>query len=296
MNQILNNASDAIKLARQCPVVWGNVQIGPNITGILSLDGITNITGDLRNWDVNHTTTNHHATGIESRSLLQVDGLLDIQDQPEVQSIIFPNLLRVGKDVFMGRLPSCTKIDLSSLQSAGDSVWISRTPIVDILAIPAGLVPPSAVSPNGTKSFYGVNIGYTDASSITGFTSSVGTVDIEDNPFLGKVEIEISDTHVDISHNGTGFLNTGYVSIYSNAPSVNISLPNLATTASSMTLGNCSELFIPALSIIGGSLQITNASFSSFSAPNLSSIDGNLNITGNFTRLVESALIHCQVC
>ena len=43
----MNNATDARALARSCPTVWGIIEIMPEASGDIDLDGVTKITGGI---------------------------------------------------------------------------------------------------------------------------------------------------------------------------------------------------------------------------------------------------------
>jgi hypothetical protein len=273
-SHVLNNATDAAALGSQCPTIWGNVLLGPNTSGTIDLDGVENITGSIGVTRDYGSLLNTHLTSIESSSLLQIGGSVDVHNASMVQSISLPKLEGLPYTFSLALLPALRRIDLSSLQNCGTFFGIHGAPVLDNLIIPASVQA-------GSK--YGVNIAYTNLKSINGFTSSSGGVYIAENPQLSRVNLQMTETVMKVAANGTYIDGSGSLTIQGNSPAVNISLPNLASTNGSINLGNCSKLSMPSLSVVNGSLFIYNASFSYLSLPNLSIINGTLNITGSFS-------------
>jgi len=274
--QVLNNSVEASSLASQCTVLYGDVQLGPSISGDISLDGLENITGSLKPSVDDWNQTNTQLTHFESATLLEIGSNLDFHNATLLQTVSFPKLGSM-LGLFIGFTPALERLDLSSLQSSGELFQIADTPALENLIIPAGLKCPSN---------HGLAIATTNLTSIEGFPSSAGSagnVVIINNPRLKKVNLEITDTNLEWFDNGTLRDYTGWLVVNSNAASVNISLPNLTKTMGGIALGNCSQLSIPALSVVNGSFEIINASFKSVSAPNFSLINGDLNITGAFS-------------
>ena len=265
------SSADATALATQCQELWGNVELAPNISGTITLDGIKSIAASLES-----TTENggFQLTGIDSLSLLQIGVGLNLTAMSMLQSVSFPNLQSIGAILALAFLPSLKTINFSSLRSTGGQLLIQDVPELEVMAISPDLASPTNL---------GLSFINTGLASINGFISSGGSVNIINNTRLSQVDLQITNTNVTLLSNDEVYVGTGYVKIIDNAPSVNISLPNLMTTAGSIAFGNCSELSIPALSIVGGDFVIINASFSSLTAPNLSLINGTLNVTGSFT-------------
>ena len=80
------------------------------------------------------------------------------------------------------------------------------------------------------------------------------------------------------------FAPTGNLNITNNSPTMSVSMPNLISTYGSFIIGGFAELSIPSLELVNGSLMLTNVNLPSISAPNLTKVNGDLYVTGNFTR------------
>ena len=90
------------------------------------------------------------------------------------------------------------------------------------------------------------------------------------------LRLKISDTAVDHEE----------FTISDNAPGAIIDLPNLISLNSNTSFGDFSNLNIPRLQVVNGSLNISNAQVSRFSAPSLQNVGGNFSLTGNFSEYV----------
>jgi hypothetical protein len=77
-----------------------------------------------------------------------------------------------------------------------------------------------------------------------------------------------------------------FFNISQNAPGAIIDLPNLGSIGAEAWLDDFSSLNIPNLQFVNGSLNISNAKVSRFSAPNLRNVYGNFSLTGNFSEYV----------
>jgi hypothetical protein len=90
---------------------------------------------------------------------------------------------------------------------------------------------------------------------------------------------------------------TGNLNITNNSRTMSVSMPNLISTYGSFIIGGFAELLIPSLELVNGSLMLTNANLPLISAPNLTKVNGDLHVTGNFTRYGSMELItsRCQL-
>jgi hypothetical protein len=99
-------------------------------------------------------------------------------------------------------------------------------------------------------------------------TTLMSTIDINNNPKLTDIFLNFNN----ISTN---------VVLDSNGPSALCQFPQL-TLAANMTLKGCSQLDIPLLTVVNGSLGLYNNSFTTFSAPELISVGNSVTGAGTF--------------
>src|SRR5579871_4797964 len=122
-------AADASILASSCPTIWGDLVIMPNASGDIDLNGVTNITGNLKTADLVGNAPSTGITSIHSRTLRQTGGL-DIYSVPLLQNISFPNLESIagGGQIYIGNALELSLIDLSSIQTGAEFIQIFSTP------------------------------------------------------------------------------------------------------------------------------------------------------------------------
>ena len=247
----VNNTADDLAAA-QCRDFNGDLFIAPSQAGAVSLDGLE-IVGVKNRGGGLHVVNASQISSISSDSLQAAGGWFEIRNVSMLTTLTFPNLSWVGMAIFIVDAPVLQRLQLAPNVNVGG------------LQVPVS-------SQSG-------NISATGLSKIEGlFAGSPHDVYITSNPNLQTVNLLAGQIvlEYDISYSGN-------LVITNNAANVRVDLPNLFSVAGTMTLGNCSELSMPSLGLVNGSLEIVNASFSSFSAPALEKINGDLNITGAFS-------------
>src|SRR2546421_6725362 len=115
ITQIINNTAEARALANECPVFWGDIVIGPDSSGDIILDGLTNLTGSITPPAPIPNFTGTQITTIRSQSLLQIGGSIKIYTAPMLQSVSFPKVQNVVGQIYIGDSPKLTEIDMSSI-------------------------------------------------------------------------------------------------------------------------------------------------------------------------------------
>ena len=171
-------------------------------------------------------------------------GSFTFQNDPDLNTINFPRLQQIGGVLRLENLPELRTLNVAPGLTAGSGVQL---PILSI-----------SIKDTSLPSFKNVT------------AESLAAVQISNNKYMSTVELLQAEA---------GALNVSF-----NAPKMSVNLSSLLSTAGNLTLGNCSELSIPALGFVNGSFQMINASFAALSAPYLSSINGTLNITGAFSK------------
>lgn len=273
VNVTINNAADATAVANSCPVVWGNVYLQPGSSGDINLDGIINITGNLRPTEDYGQYVGTNITSFSSSTLLHLGGDLSVYNANQLLTFAFPNLQHVFYAVFISSADILTTIDISSVPTAGNWFRINDVPTLATFKYLATI---------DGQSDAGIGFTRTGLTRLDGFTSSPGAFYATGSPFLAEINAQISGTTCSVTSNAT-WDQTGAVVFTENSGAVNVSLPNLVSTAGLLWIDNCSALAIPSLNSVNGSFTMNNASFTSLEAPNLGSINGDLNITGSFT-------------
>lgn len=183
-------------------------------------------------------------TNISSTSLLSVGGSFSSKNDSDLNTIDFPRLQQIESGLWLENLPELRTLNVAP----GLTIGAPNLPIGA----------PVSIQDTSLPSFENVTAQGTEG------------VQISNNKYMSTVELLQAKA---------GALNVSF-----NAPKMSVNLPSLLSTTGNLTLGNCSELSIPALSFVNGSFQMINASFATLSAPHLGSINGTLNITGAFSK------------
>jgi hypothetical protein len=220
--------------------------IEPSATGAISLDGLGSLPVSLNCYDANQITS------ISSNSLRSVGYWFDIENLSSLITLSFPKLESIGQTLNIVNTPALERLQLAYGASAG--------------AIYTG----SAASLT--------NITNTGLAEIEGWmNATTHDIWIEYNRNLRTVNLLVYQV---LRYSSGAW---GDLFIMNNGQTVNVSLPNLFSVGGTFTIGNCSELSIPSLTLVDGSMEMINAHFSSLSAPSLVRINGDLNITGAFS-------------
>jgi hypothetical protein len=187
---------------------------------------------------------------VASNSLYRVADLL-VGASPALQTLSFPNLTE-GFALQLVRLPLLTEFEF------GASLTLPFFTLID---------------GTGLKSF-----------SLPADTSN-SQYDYQSANFVIMNNKEMSQIHLGLKGSITG-AGPEEFTISDNAPGAIIDLPNIISLNSKTSFGDFSNLNIPRLQVVNGSLNISNAQVSRFSGPNLQNVDGNFSLTGNFSEYV----------
>lgn len=227
----------------QCSNFPGAIILTSTATGNFSFNGLETALGGF---DCAHES---QVTGVSSNSLYNISGYggLTFIDLASLSYLDFPNLTTVGAIVSLANLPSLKTFILAP----------------EARGIPAPTFDPTLfIQGTALETITSLFAGVADYISIAG------------NPDLNTVEILSSET--------TSLAGAG-LQISQNSYKMNVSLPNLQSVADRLEIDDCTQLYIPSLWSVNGSFLMTNAGFSSLSAPKLTNL-GNLNFTGDFSK------------
>jgi hypothetical protein len=247
----LNSTADDIAAAA-CGQLNLDIFIGPDQTGAVSLDGLK-IAGNKAFSGGLHADSCPGMTSISSDSLQVAGAWLTAINSSSLTKMSFPQLSWIGLALNLIDVPLLEQLDLA-----------------------AGLIVGEFDVPVTTASGSINNTGLSKVDGI--FSGTPRDILITNNPSLHTVNLPSTQIYLQYNVNYTGNL-----LIVNNSASVTVNLPNLFSVAGSMSLGNVSELSIPSLGLVNGSMDLIAASFSSLSAPQLERINGDLNITGTFS-------------
>jgi hypothetical protein len=248
---MLNDTTDDLAAA-QCKVMNDDLFIAPTQTGHVSLDGLI-IVGNKNTGGGFHAFNNSQISSISSNSLQLSGAWIQFQNISSLSTLSFPQLYWIGVQLSLIDLPMLEELQFG--------------PVVNVGGLPIPVT---------------VNGGYianTALSKIEGlFAGAPHDIYIMDNPNLRIMNLLPTQILIQPSKSYTGNLE-----IVNNSAGVRVDLPNLFSVDGTITIRDCSELSIPSLGVVNGSVEIFNAGFTSLSAPTLEKINGDLNITGSFS-------------
>jgi hypothetical protein len=250
----INSSADATAIAQECPILQQYLFIEPSAAGAISLDGLEQIGVSLMFKDANLITS------VSSNSLRSTGYWFQFVNLSSLVTLSFPKL-----------------------ETIGQALDIEDTPALETLQLANGV----SIGANYDGWNQLVNVTNTGLAEIKGWMNATSTYNIwiAHNRNLRTVNLLVDQILLyPAGTNGAGTDTGGSLFIMNNGQSVNVSLPNLFTIGNTLTIGDCSELSIPSLSRISGSMEMINARFSSLSAPSLARIQGDLNITGAFSK------------
>ncbi|KAJ5081964.1 hypothetical protein N7532_007599 [Penicillium argentinense] len=205
-----------------------------------SLSSCSTIDGDI-------TVSSEYSGTLTLSGVKKIDGDLFINRTADLTSFTAESLSSITGTFKMVELTTLSNLALSELSSVGSLDW-KVLPALESLNFDSGVTSAGDVYIYDTK-----------LRSLDGITlETVGAFDIENNRYLKTVNVNNLKNA------------TGDITFASNYDELEIMLPNLGT-GKNLTCRNVSNISIPSLEKLSGSLGIYATDFERFSAPNLTS-------------------------
>jgi len=243
-------SADAEQIA-SCETYDGNIIIDPSATGIISINGVQQITGDFT--CVNAT----QLTSLTSDQINTIQGTWHLEDLTILSNLQFDSLTGVNNIRWVG-LPALQSLNMAQGIQRANTVYISNTQLNNINGIELSAVASLDINNN----FYLTDVNVNDLKNVTNALSFSAN---------GR-DLAISFPNLESAANLT-FRNVS-----------KIDMPSLATVAGSM--GFYSDTFetftAPNLTSTGGSLAFVDSpSLTSFAFPALTTIGGGFLVANN---------------
>jgi hypothetical protein len=231
----INSQADATALA-SCSTISGSIVVGSTASGDISIDGPTEITGDLA-----------------------------VQNATEITSLSSSTIGTIGGTFTLDTLTLLSTLQFSALQTVETISW-SALPNLGAITFPNGEITTSHIT-----------ITNTFLSSLDGLaTGVISTLDINNNPDLTSANFTITSI-------------TSSLNLAANGKATAFSFPQLHWAAN-ITAKNCSQLNLPSISAVNGSLGLYGNSFTDFSAPTLLSVGNTATGAGSLAIISNTAL------
>lgn len=191
---------------------------------------------------------------IQVDKLQKIDGNLTITDAQDLVQVGFGSLREITGALVLGSLSALAGVNMPTL-GAVKQINLTALPVLQALNF----------GTQGVTKAQLILITNTGLGSLDGLNNleSLNTLNINNNQALQNVSLKITyiKSSLDIVDNNG--LTTG----------LNVNLP-LLQTAQNMTFRNCSDIKLPALTNVTDDLGFYGNDFTSFSAPNLTTVRG----------------------
>lgn len=282
----ISSNSDVSSIS-SCGTYNGDIIIDKSATGTIALTGIAHLKGDLT---CNNATG---LTGISFEKLVTISGDFTLAGLPKLADLTFDSIMEVGNIAFTD-LPELQTLDFATGIVTADQVVITNTGLRSLEGV-------ELTACNSLDISHNPRLISIDLAGITNMTEDV--VIFDNGPGL-NVDLKLLKSSSGINVQAAASLNvpsldtiTGPLGLSYNTFR-SFSAPSL-TLVMEIAISNnplLNNLSFPLLSEITGDLTITNNSrLSSISGfPELITISGNLNLTGQFSRYVELKRVRRQ--
>lgn len=193
------------------------------------------------------TTDNIQLDGIQS-----ISGSLIANNVTQMTSLEASTLSEIGEEFNLNGLTVLSTLNFPSLKKVDTIEWIAL-PALQGLSFTAGV-----------EEINMLTIDNTQLGSLDGIDLQVAdTISVTNNPYLTSVNMQLGNV-------------TKSLTFGANGRDLQIEFPNLIW-AYNLTFRNCSDVSIPSLASINGSLGFYSNGFESLSAPNLTSVGSSLS-------------------
>lgn len=275
----IQNQGDASTL-ENCQKWTGDVVIESNAAGIIQLNGVQQITGDLK---CNNAT---QVTSITSDQLNAIGGTFNLQSMTILSNLQFDSLTDCYQIYWVG-LPALQGLNFAQGIQKATNVLISNTQMYSLAGIELKQVGILNVNNNPYLSTVNVN----DLKNVTNqlsFAANAMNLQISFPNLGGAANMTFRNVST-IDMPSLSFV-AGDMGFFSDVFQT-FSAPNLTSTGGSLSFVDCpqlSNLSFPSLTEIGGGFLLANntnlGAISGF--PKLATIVGALDFAGTFSRYV----------
>ncbi|TKA83900.1 hypothetical protein B0A55_00091 [Friedmanniomyces simplex] len=222
----LRNAADITQLA-SCKTFTGTIVVATNSAAVIDIPGLETLQGDFI------AANNSILTTLSSATFAVITGTVLFQNLPVLTNLTLPNWISSGT-LHFDTVPEPTVHDFQQNGQQVNNLIVRNTSF----AFLAGLALQGA---------------------------QMDTLEIVDNPYLQIVDLQMGN----ISQSGT---------ITGSSADMVLTLPNL-TYAYQLIVANGSQIMLPRLQAVNGGLSISSVKSPNISAPALTFVGGDLDIS-----------------
>ncbi|GAM41978.1 hypothetical protein TCE0_043f15543 [Talaromyces pinophilus] len=281
-------------LASKCKSFDGDVRISSYEDGALSLDGVTEITGNI------NFGYNPNLTGVVANDLATIGQQLYVSSDENLVSLNFPSLLNL-KEVWLYSLPNLTEFTTAANFVNITSILIEETGLTTIENLQPKYVSEVRIANN--PSLQNISLPIINSSNYVAIEQNIGrdgTYAIVSLPSLvaafnvsisGSQSVDLSSlTHVGWSIGAVQnsfetlslpqLLQVEDFMVWNNSALDALAVPSLTNVTGDITMNYHPKLRtidFPALSRVGGDISV-NGSFTEILVPDLTDVEGDINV------------------
>lgn len=250
----IQNQGDASAIA-SCKTFSGNIAVKTDVAGVIALDGVQVIDGNVAVED------NNGIQQISGDSLEEITGDFVLRNSSALNGVNFPKLKGVGSLDFLG-LPALQDLGFDAEIEKADRIRIENTEL---------------------SSLDGINIETVETMFIAN-NKNINSIDMQLGNVTEALTLSTNNPLVNVT-----FSNMIWAANLTFRNCSSVELPSLESVNQSFSLiGNIFENFIaPNLTLVGGALVVSsNVELTNVSFPLLTEVKANLEVANN-TKLRE---------
>ena len=283
----LQNAGDATALAT-CSTFTGNIAIATGTTDDIAINGVKKITGDLI------ASSNDNMKQISASDLVTLDGAMNLNGLTSLYALNFPKLKTVDSIKWQA-LPNLQDIGFTEVTKA-DKVDIQNTALRSLKGINIEQADEIFIANNGYIDDISMQLGNVSTSLTLADNNEAVKVQLPNLIWASNLTFRfcgsVSVPSLETLNGSLGLYNNGFDTF---------SAPNLTTVGEAVAIvanDQLKNISFPQLTKISGNLQIANNSklIEIDGFPQLKSIGGAFDMSGNFTRYVCHMLVCLYLC
>ncbi|KAF4625246.1 hypothetical protein G7Y89_g12928 [Cudoniella acicularis] len=290
----VNSAADATALA-DCATISGDILIGTSASGVISIDGPQQVTGNFICLNAGQLTT------LSSKTISTIGGSFQLANLTLLSTLSFGSLASVNT-IDWSALPALPGITFPSTFSQATSVTITNTFLSSLEGL-NNLQTVATLNINNNNRLKAFTTAISNVTSALSFAANGDSLSLSFPDLVWAANVTFRNaSSVDIP--SLAYVN-GSLGFYGNSLS-NVTAPNLTTVG--YTTGNdragglafvdndsLANITMPLLKAVGGAFQIsTNSPLPGISFPNLAQVSGAISFSGNFSSASLPALANVQ--
>jgi len=270
----VNSQADATALA-DCSTISGSLVISSTASGVISLDGPQQITGDLIAMNTGQMTS------LTSATIGSIGGIFNLNNLTLLSTLQFPVLEAVGS-ISWTALPALPELSFTATISQAASVLITNTFLSTLDGINLATVATLNINNNNRLKTFSTQVA--NITQLLNIDSNGRSLDVSFPNLIWAANMTFRNCS-SISMPSLATVN-GSLGFYENFMT-NVMAPNLTSTGKDLAFvanPDFANLSMPLLQSVGGGVLIANNSdLDSIGFPSLTFVGGAIDFSGNFS-------------